>query len=57
MAVSSQEDSTERISMVSGGHTALVDVQDYCKFNMIGTTVDDSVGECFDKVARVLGHA
>ncbi len=41
--------------MVSGGHTALVDVQDYCKFNMIGTTVDDSVGECFDKVARVLG--
>ncbi len=41
--------------MVSGGHTALVDVQDYCKFNLIGTTVDDSVGECFDKVARVLG--
>ncbi len=41
--------------MVSGGHTAIVDVKDYCKFNLIGSTVDDSVGECFDKVARVLG--
>lgn len=41
--------------MVSGGHTALVQVEDYCKFNLIGSTVDDSVGECFDKVARVLG--
>lgn len=41
--------------MVSGGHTAIVEVQDYCKFNLIGSTVDDSVGECFDKVARVLG--
>lgn len=41
--------------MVSGGHTALVEVKDYCDFNMIGSTVDDSVGECFDKVARVLG--
>ncbi len=41
--------------MVSGGHTAIVDVQDYCKFKLVGTTVDDSVGECFDKVARVLG--
>jgi len=41
--------------MVSGGHTALVRVEDYCKFNLLGSTVDDSVGECFDKVARVLG--
>ena len=41
--------------MVSGGHTAIVEIEDYCKFNMVGTTVDDSVGECFDKVARVLG--
>lgn len=41
--------------MVSGGHTALVDVQDYCKYHLIGSTADDSVGECFDKVARVLG--
>ena len=41
--------------MVSGGHTAIVEVKDYCEFNLLGTTVDDSVGECFDKVARVLG--
>lgn len=41
--------------MVSGGHTAIVDVKDYCEFKLIGSTVDDSVGECFDKVARVLG--
>lgn len=41
--------------MVSGGHTAIVEVKDYCDFNLIGSTVDDSVGECFDKVARVLG--
>lgn len=41
--------------MVSGGHTAIIDVQDYCQFKLIGSTVDDSVGECFDKVARVLG--
>ena len=41
--------------MVSGGHTALVKVSDYTKISLIGSTVDDSVGECFDKVARVLG--
>lgn len=41
--------------MVSGGHTAIIEVKDYCDFHLIGTTVDDSVGECFDKVARVLG--
>lgn len=41
--------------MVSGGHTAIVDVKDYCDFQLLGSTVDDSVGECFDKVARVLG--
>ena len=41
--------------MVSGGHTAIVKVEDYCKYNLIGSTVDDSVGECFDKCARVLG--
>ena len=40
--------------MVSGGHTALVKVDDYTNFNLLGTTVDDAVGECFDKVARVL---
>ncbi len=41
--------------MVSGGHTALVQVKDFCDFHVLGSTADDSVGECFDKVARVLG--
>ncbi len=40
--------------VVSGGHTMLVDVQDYTKMEIIGTTLDDAAGECFDKVARVL---
>ncbi|MBO5395106.1 MAG: tRNA (adenosine(37)-N6)-threonylcarbamoyltransferase complex transferase subunit TsaD [Clostridia bacterium] len=41
--------------MVSGGHTALLRVEDYNKMTMLGTTVDDAIGEAFDKVARVLG--
>lgn len=41
--------------MVSGGHTALLKVEDYNKLVMLGTTVDDAVGEAFDKVARVIG--
>ena len=41
--------------MVSGGHTMIVDVQDYTKMEILGTTLDDAAGECFDKVARVLG--
>ena len=41
--------------MVSGGHSAILQVDDYCKFHLVGSTVDDAVGECFDKVARVLG--
>lgn len=41
--------------MVSGGHTALLKVSDYNNLEMLGTTVDDAVGEAFDKVARILG--
>ena len=41
--------------VVSGGHTLIVDVQDYTKVEILGTTLDDAAGECFDKVARVLG--
>lgn len=41
--------------MVSGGHTAILRVDDYNKMKLLGTTVDDAVGEAFDKVARVLG--
>ena len=43
--------------MVSGGHTAILKVTDYCTHKLLGTTVDDAVGEAFDKVARVLGLA
>ena len=41
--------------VVSGGHTMIVDVEDYTKMRILGTTLDDAAGECFDKVARVLG--
>ncbi len=40
---------------VSGGTTLIVDVQDYTKMEIMGATRDDAAGECFDKVARVLG--
>ena len=41
--------------VASGGHSLIVDVQDYTKFRIMGTTRDDAAGECFDKVARLLG--
>lgn len=41
--------------VVSGGHTAIIKVEDYNHHTLIGTTLDDAVGETFDKVARVLG--
>lgn len=40
---------------ISGGNTLLLDVKDYTEINIIGGTRDDAAGECFDKVARVLG--
>ena len=41
--------------VVSGGHTMLVNVKDYTDMEILGGTRDDAAGECFDKVARVLG--
>lgn len=41
--------------VVSGGHTMFVDVKDYTDMEILGGTLDDAAGECFDKVARVLG--
>ena len=41
--------------VVSGGHSHLVHVKDYTKFEVLGKTRDDAVGEAFDKVARVVG--
>lgn len=41
--------------IVSGGHTELVIMEDHYKFRKIGGTLDDAIGECYDKVARVIG--
>ena len=41
--------------IVSGGHTHLVKVDEYNKFEVLGKTRDDAIGEAFDKVARVVG--
>lgn len=41
--------------LVSGGHTALYDIQGVEDYKLLGTTVDDAVGEAFDKVAKILG--
>lgn len=41
--------------VVSGGHTMIIDVQDYTMMEILGSTLDDAAGECFDKVGRVLG--
>jgi N6-L-threonylcarbamoyladenine synthase len=41
--------------VVSGGHTHIVEVQDYTKFRVLGRTRDDAAGEAFDKAARAMG--
>lgn len=41
--------------VASGGHTHLVKVADYGKYEIIGRTKDDAAGEAFDKVARAIG--
>ena len=41
--------------IISGGHTHLVHIKDYNKFEILGKTMDDAIGEAFDKVARVIG--
>ena len=40
--------------LISGGHTELVYMKDHLKYEIIGHTLDDSVGEAFDKIARML---
>jgi len=40
---------------VSGGHTMLLYVRDSCKYELLGTTLDDAAGEAFDKIAKFLG--
>ena len=43
------------VSLVSGGHTMLVHVRDWGDYRVLGTTIDDAVGEAFDKVSKALG--
>lgn len=40
---------------VSGGHTMLLYVRDFCRYKLLGTTLDDAAGEAFDKIAKFLG--
>lgn len=40
--------------VVSGGHTELVLMKDHLEFEVLGQTLDDAIGECFDKVAKIL---
>ena len=41
--------------LVSGGHTQIIDVKSYSEQEIIGQTIDDAVGEAYDKVARLIG--
>ncbi len=41
--------------VVSGGHSHIVQVEDYTRFRVIGHTRDDAAGECYDKAARAMG--
>ena len=41
--------------VISGGHTQILYMRGHDQFEIIGTTHDDAVGECFDKVAKILG--
>lgn len=41
--------------VISGGHTQIIYMPEHNSFEIIGTTRDDAVGECFDKVAKILG--
>lgn len=41
--------------VVSGGHTHIVEVETYNRFNILGKTRDDAAGEAYDKVARAIG--
>lgn len=41
--------------LVSGGHTMLLDVEDWGRYRLLGATRDDAAGEAFDKVAKLLG--
>ncbi len=41
--------------VVSGGHTQIIRMEKHNSYKIIGTTLDDAVGECYDKIAKILG--
>jgi N6-L-threonylcarbamoyladenine synthase len=41
--------------LISGGHTQIIEVKSYLKQRIIGETIDDAIGEAYDKVARLIG--
>lgn len=41
--------------VASGGHTSIIEVLGYNEYKLLGSSVDDAIGEAFDKVARILG--
>jgi len=41
--------------VISGGHTQIIHMTKHNDFKIIGTTLDDAIGECFDKIAKILG--
>ena len=41
--------------LVSGGHTQIIEMKSYSELNILGETIDDAVGEAYDKVARLIG--
>ncbi len=41
--------------VVSGGHTEIIEMKEHYSFEKLGGTLDDAIGECYDKVARVIG--
>ena len=41
--------------VISGGHTQILYMKEHNHFEIIGTTHDDAIGECFDKIAKILG--
>jgi N6-L-threonylcarbamoyladenine synthase len=43
------------VLLVSGGHTQFISVKGAGQYNIIGQSLDDAVGECFDKTAKILG--
>lgn len=55
LAFGSELDFPLLILLVSGGHTQLIEMRGHGEYEIVGSSRDDAVGECFDKVARLLG--